>query len=109
MSVTFSLTVLAWIFFRADNIGHAWDYLSTILSKSLFTIPHFSEIRHGLITAILIIIFSLIEWFGREEQYAIARIGIKREKPLRYAMYYAIIIAILWFGGKEQQFIYFQF
>jgi hypothetical protein len=36
-------------------------------------------------------------------------LGIKWGRPFRYAMYYAIIIAIIWFGGKQHQFIYFQF
>jgi D-alanyl-lipoteichoic acid acyltransferase DltB (MBOAT superfamily) len=109
MSLTFGLTVLAWIFFRADNIGHAWSYLTTIFSNSIFTIPSFAGMRHALITMVLIVIFIFIEWLGREGQYAIEHIGIKWKRPLRYAMYYSLIIAIFWFGGKEQQFIYFQF
>ena len=60
-------------------------------------------------TVILVAIFVLIEWKGRAEQYAIARLGMTWKLPLRYAMYYALIMAIIWFGGKEQQFIYFQF
>ena len=109
MSLTFGLTVLAWIFFRADNIGHAWSYLSTIFSNSIFSIPSFEGMRHALVTIVLIITFIFIEWFGREDQYAIERLGVKWKRPLRYAMYYSLIIAIFWFGGKEQQFIYFQF
>ena len=54
-------------------------------------------------------IFMIIEWLGREEQYAIEKLGLRWKKPLRYAMYYTIIITIFWFMGKEQQFIYFQF
>lgn len=107
--ITFSLTVFAWIFFRANNIGHALSYISEILSLSLFTIPKFAGIGKALITIILVAIFVLIEWNGREGQYAIAHLGKKWKRPFRYAMYYTIIIAIFWFGGKEQQFIYFQF
>jgi hypothetical protein len=55
------------------------------------------------------ILFVIIEWFGREQQYAIERLGIKWIKPLRWAMYYVIILVIFYFTGKEQQFIYFQF
>jgi len=105
MFLTFALTVFAWIFFRAENIEHAFSYISEIFSSSLFTIP---EIRPRNII-LLIIVFILIEWIGRENQYAISQLGIKWKRPLRYAMYYAIILTILWFGGKEQQFIYFQF
>jgi len=109
MSITFSLTVLAWIFFRAENIDHAWSYLSTIFSKSILTIPHFIGMRHALTTLQLIIVFSLIEWFGREGQYAISYMCLKCKRPIRWIIYFYIISAILYFGGKEQQFIYFQF
>ena len=107
--LTFGLTVFAWIFFRANNIGHAIGYISEILSPSLFSIPKFAGIRRALTTVIFVAIFVLVEWKGREGQYAISNLGIKWKRPLRYAMYYAIINAIIWFGGKEQQFIYFQF
>ncbi|AUC75226.1 MBOAT family O-acyltransferase [Olleya sp. Bg11-27] len=109
MMLTFGLTVFAWIFFRANNIGHAISYISEILSPSLFSVPKFTEMGRALTTIILVAIFILIEWKGREEQYAIANLGIKLTPPLRYTVYYAIIIAIIWFAGKEQQFIYFQF
>lgn len=109
MLLTFGLTVFAWIFFRANAIGHAINYISEILSPSLFTIPKFDGMGKALTTIVLVAIFVLVEWKGREGQHAIARLGANSIRPLRYAMYYAIIIAIFWFGGKEQQFIYFQF
>ncbi len=109
MLFTFGLTVFAWIFFRAENIGHAFSYISEILSPSLFSIPKFAGMGRALTTIILVSIFVLVEWKGREGQYAIAHLGIKWKRPLRYAMYYAIIILIFWLGGDEQQFIYFQF
>jgi D-alanyl-lipoteichoic acid acyltransferase DltB (MBOAT superfamily) len=103
--LTFGLTVIAMIFFRAENIGHAISYISEIFSSSLFTIP--TILPRKLI--LLIMIFVFLEWLGREGEYAISNLGLKWKRPIRYAMYYAIIIAIFWFGGKEQQFIYFQF
>ncbi|RLD39899.1 MAG: MBOAT family protein [Bacteroidetes bacterium] len=109
MGFTFSLTILAWIFFRADSISHALNYLSTIFSKSLFTIPSFEGMNHGLITLMLILFFVIIEWFGRDGQYAIESLGFKRKKIFRYAFYYLLIIALFIFMGKQQQFIYFQF
>jgi len=109
MVITFSITVFAWIFFRANSIGHAISYISQIFSPSLFTFPNFAEMRKAVTVIILVGIFVLIEWKGREGQYAISHLGLEWERPLRYAMYYAIILAIFWFSGNEQQFIYFQF
>ena len=107
--LTFSLTVFAWIFFRAENIDHAFNYISGLLSPSLFTFPQFSLIEGVFHTLILICVFVLIEWLGRNGEYAIERIGLKISKPVRWVLYFLIIIAIFKFGGEEQAFIYFQF
>ncbi|MBN1257174.1 MAG: MBOAT family protein [Planctomycetes bacterium] len=109
MLITFSLTVFAWIFFRAQSITHAFEYIAGICSSSLFAIPDFARRKDALIVIMLVVVFLAIEWAGREQQFAIANLGKKWKPSLRYALYYAIIIAIFWFGEKEQQFIYFQF
>lgn len=109
MLLTFSLTVFAWIFFRAHDMGHAINYISKIFSRSLFTIPKFTDSGKSLITILLVSVFVLIEWLGREHQYAIDQLFVKWKRPFRYAIYYVIIFAIYWFAGTEQQFIYFQF
>lgn len=105
IGITFSLTVLAWIFFRSESIGHALNYLNGIFSFSIFSKPE--VIPQMLI--LLISGFMLIEWRGREQQYAIATIGLKWPIYARIAFYYAILTAIFLFSGSEQQFIYFQF
>ena len=107
--LTFALTVIAWIFFRAKNISHAWEYLTTIFSKSTFSIPNFPGMRNALTVIILITLFTIIEWLGREKEFAIANIENKLNKTSRRTVYYVLIIAIIYFSGKEQQFIYFQF
>ncbi len=107
--LTFSLTVLAWIFFRAENVGHAFSYLSKIFSNSLFTVPKFEKMGMGLFTMLVIFLFMIIEWIGREHQYAIAHIGIRWPRLFRWAFYYCILIAIFVLAGSNHQFIYFQF
>ena len=113
MVITFGLTVFAWIFFRAEDINHAISYISGIFSKSLFSLPLGNSILNGGINVYvllgLIFFFFVIEWLGRENQYAIAKLELKVNKTFRYLLYYTIIILIFWFGGKEQEFIYFQF
>lgn len=105
MMTTFTLTLLAWVFFRADSVKEAINYLSEIFSSTLFKMP---EVFPQTII-VLIIFFIIIEWLGREHQYAIENINVKFSKPLRWAFYYAVIIAIFVFSGSQQQFIYFQF
>jgi D-alanyl-lipoteichoic acid acyltransferase DltB (MBOAT superfamily) len=110
MLLTFGLTVFAWIFFRAENIGHAFNYISEILSLSLFEIPKFVGMRSALTIILLVSVFILIEWQGREGQYAISHIGQRWYRPLRWTFYSLIIFAIgMFMPSVESPFIYFQF
>ena len=109
MLSTFSLTVFAWIFFRAENLTHAVNYISGIFSSSLLSIPGVRGRDDGVETIALMLIFTIMEWIGREDKYAIERLGIHWTRPFRYALYYLLIIAILQFGGMGHEFIYFQF
>ena len=109
IGITFSLTVFAWIFFRATSVTDAFTYISKIFSSSLFTIPDFQGISKSVPIVFLTIIFLIIEWLGREQQYAIEQLGLTWNKSLRWAMYYVIILVIYNFAGSDQQFIYFQF
>ena len=92
-----------------ENVEHAFNYISGIISPSLFELPDFRDMRQSLITILLLILFILIEWKGREGSYALEQIGLEWRRPLRYLMYYSLIILIFWFSGNEQEFIYFQF
>ena len=109
IALTFGLTLFAWIFFRANDVNHAFSYISEILSVSLFSIPEFPGVKKVWPLVILIVLFLMVEWIGREQQYAIARVGSGWKRPLRWAFYYSIVMIIFLFAGKEQQFIYFQF
>jgi D-alanyl-lipoteichoic acid acyltransferase DltB (MBOAT superfamily) len=107
MGITLGLVILGWILFRAENINQAWNYLLEIFSSSLFTIPQ--HIAKCKTVFLLISIFMLIEWIGRENKYAIENLGFIKKRYLRWGFYYVLIILIMSFSGKEQEFIYFQF
>ncbi|EPR66229.1 MBOAT family O-acyltransferase [Cyclobacterium qasimii] len=109
MLFTFGLTVFAWIFFRAENLGHAFNYISEIMSISLFEIPMITERRSALVTIILTSVFVIIEWLGRDQQFAIAKLGFTWEKYLRWSFYCLLAVVIFLFSGNQQDFIYFQF
>ena len=109
MLSTFTLTVFAWIIFRANDITHAFHYISEIFSASILEAPKLTDSKEAIITMLLVFIFIFIEWLGRESQFALEHLGLKWKRPLRHALYYTIIIALFWYNGKEQQFIYFQF
>lgn len=110
MLKTFGLTVFAWIFFRAENIGHAFDYILGIFSGSLFKAPMFLDGERYQLTLILVLVFMLLEWKGREGEYAIAQLGQEWHRPLRWGFYSLILFAIgMFMPSNESPFIYFQF
>ncbi len=114
MLLTFSLTVFAWIFFRAESMNHALHYITGMfkgLSHSWGYLQTLNLLHHqfGMMLLLILILFIVIEWLGREQQYAIATVGNKLARPVRHAVYYLMLICIWCYSGKEQQFIYFQF
>jgi len=109
MLLTFSLTAFAWIFFRATNIEHAIRFISEIFSPSLFTIEEFEGWQGAVKTALLIMFFIIVEWQGRQHQFAIAHSFQHSWRPIRWVYYMTIIFLIVFFQGEQQGFIYFQF
>ncbi|PSG86526.1 MBOAT family O-acyltransferase [Aurantibacter aestuarii] len=105
ISFTFLLTVLAWVFFRANNLSHAFNYLKGIASKSIFSLP---EVRPSYLI-LLIVFFICIEWMGRRSLFAIENLLIKKHFSVKLAFYIFLIVLMFLFYGKEQAFIYFQF
>ena len=109
MLLTFGLTVFAWIFFRSEDLNHAFNYIGTIFSNTLFTIPEIKLEIKLVVLFLLILFFLIIEWFGRESKYAIEYFMKKWKWHYRYLFYYVILITIIFFSGKNEEFIYFQF
>jgi hypothetical protein len=105
----FILANISWIFFRANNLQHAISIVSEIFTESFFTVPKFPGIDDTLPILIIIVIFFVIEWKGRINQFALARMGLNWPQSVRHGFYLLIIFSIFWFGGEEQQFIYFNF
>jgi D-alanyl-lipoteichoic acid acyltransferase DltB (MBOAT superfamily) len=109
MFITFALTLLGWIFFRAESLQHAFQYISEIMSYSLFDMPYFMGIRKAGMVSILIVFFLLIEWLGREQQYAIEKMNLPKNKIFKWVFYYSIVMLIFLYGTTSNDFIYFQF
>jgi D-alanyl-lipoteichoic acid acyltransferase DltB (MBOAT superfamily) len=114
MTATFGATVLAWVFFRAADIGSAFAYLQGIL-YGLFVPGAYASAYEflwgtvGLVLPALIVALLVIEWIGRQQRFALGGWPGRSPRILRWAFYYAVIAAVLFFARQEQEFIYFQF
>jgi len=106
MSLTFILTVFAWIFFRAENIGHAISYINNIFSPTLFESSEIFPL--GLL--LLILFFLSIEWMNRNKQYGLEKFNKQKFKFLDVLLLFTVFWSIvIWNSSKEVEFIYFQF
>lgn len=103
IGVTFFIVVLAWVFFRAESLQHAIQYLSGIFDFSLFSMP---QVSRGLI--LFLLVYMLIEWLQRDKEHLL-EIGFIKSKPVRILVYYLIVFILFYFAGDTQPFIYFQF
>lgn len=102
VSVTFFLTIIAWIFFRAESIGHALSYLSHLFTPSLFSFPDQFRSRLPMIFA-----FVVWEWIQRKKQHGLAFDNV----PVffRWAIYVLLFNLVIYHYDVGHTFIYFQF
>jgi alginate O-acetyltransferase complex protein AlgI len=111
---TFLLVSISWIFFRSNNIAQALEYIVS-MSTNIFSKQAYADTLYFIFwkdhfrTSLLILFFIWIEWIGRREQYALSKIGLSWPITFRWGFYYLLIIAIHYFSGAQQHFIYFQF
>ena len=109
IGLTFFLTVIAWVFFRADTLTEAVHYLNLMFSSSFFTVPSFITPKAFMLyTYLLICLFIAVEWVQRDKKFGLSIENLNR--PFRWVIYTIVIGVIITFGqfGKSE-FIYFQF
>lgn len=103
---TFLLASFAWIFFRSESLSQAFSYINKMFNS--IHLPDVSIFNLSLFPLLLLLI--IVEWKGRENNYAIEKLFYKSKTCIRWGFYYILIILMLVFGQKNsQEFIYFQF
>lgn len=103
---TFFMTVIAWIFFRADSIEMAFVYL-----KRMFTFKPGNS-AHGMVGiyfSAMIFVFMLVEWLNREKHHGLEISHL--HWTIRWPVYFLTLSIIIFMGNLKSnyEFIYFQF
>jgi len=106
--ITFLLVVIGWIFFRADSISIAFDYINKLFNFTLFDIPYLINRGYYIPLILSMILFFVVEWIQRNKKHGLQIDNIKFHS-VKFSIYFVIIALIFWLGGKGQTFIYFQF
>ncbi|MGM8362758.1 MBOAT family O-acyltransferase [Flavobacterium sp. ARAG 55.4] len=104
IGLTFSLTCLAWIFFRAKTITGAILYIRNIFTNGDFTAQYLTNERYNYELVIMIIPFVIVEWNNRTKEEPISG----RYQTLKLAFCLAAIIGLGTYSDYKE-FIYFQF
>lgn len=108
MMLTFSLAVIGWIIFRAEDMNQACEFISNIFIRMFDGY----QIEYGKV--ILVYCFGLlaIEWLQRDKQHSLQwnQTIIEDKKWLQMVVDYIVLLLIIFLGNFQgNQFIYFQF
>lgn len=106
MLTTFLVVLVGWVFFRAQTLSQAWDWLVMMGSVGSFSLledpPH--EFSIGMIAVALCLV---VEWINRRLPYGFARLPSRTW--LRWLIYFVMVGILLFQSPGSQSFIYFQF
>ena len=111
---TFIIVVIAWIFFRSESIQQAFVIVKNIVmdipsKKGLIDLFNYTYWELSFPIILIILLFFIIEWTGRQSEHTLQRIGLKWKVGFRWAFYYMILYSIILFATEPKEFIYFQF
>ncbi len=110
MLATFILVTFAFVFFRFDTPPQALEYVSNIYVNFSFELIVGPHKKLFLIASVMLIIMLLIEWWGRNDDFAIQTLFASKPKLIRWS-FYALIVFMIGMYAKtgNSVFIYFQF
>ena len=101
---TFILTCFAWIFFRANSITAAFDYIKLLFTNGTFEWQYLANRRYNYEIIMLIILFIVVEWNTRTKQEPISG----KQSMLKLIICIASLLALGTYSDYKE-FIYFQF
>ena len=109
MLLTFLLTVMGWVLFRADSIEQAFHYYRLMFGGLLDGgAPTITAPIDAWAIAVAVTLMTVVEWLNRGEHHEFSR--QPRLRVVRWAGYVAVIFLIgAFMVTNEMPFIYFQF
>lgn len=110
--MTFLFVVVGWIFFRAESLPQAFDYIANIFDSSIISYPNFGQIGLDFTqityTIVFILILQITDWVQRKQDFGLEISNIKY-RTVRWGIYISLLLIFTVFSGTQNEFIYFQF
>ena len=112
MALTFGLVVFGWVFFRADTITEAFDYIARIASPDIISVPWLKNQLYYIPLALSIFVLFAFEWTQRTQQFGLATLFAHH--PMVQRILYLLLGVVIYFyfcyhNELNNSFIYFQF
>ena len=107
--MTFTLTCIAWIYFRSEHLSDANMYIYKIFALNFNSKDFTSELVLGvLITLAYVMILVVLEWSSRKRDFPFQ--DSKKNKCIRWSYYLFIgALILIYIKNNQSEFIYFQF
>lgn len=102
--LTFALSCIAWVFFRAKTITDAFLYLKKMFTNGHFDMQYLANERYNYELLIMILLFVTVEWNNRTKEEPISG----KYQSIKLALCLAAILALGTYSDYKE-FIYFQF
>lgn len=102
--LTFALSCIAWVFFRAKTITDAFLYLKKMFTNGEFASQYLANERYNYELLLLLLAFVIVEWNNRTKEEPISG----KYQTVKLALCLAAIIALGTYSDYKE-FIYFQF
>lgn len=110
--ITFMSVSFLWVFFRSNNLESAFEYIenASVLSIQSFKDAYSYVYWKDCFEIVFIALgFLILEFISRNKESLFKVKIVEKFLIVRWLTYYGIIFSILFFGAKQQEFIYFQF
>lgn len=109
MAGVFLMVMAGFVIFRSDNMMDALAFYRNMFSVSLFSLPMIEGKLGVLVTLIFILVMMIVEWLGKNQEFALEGLGKSFSKSSRWVIYYLLVVIIFFFSATGKEFIYFQF
>jgi len=109
IALTFIQIMLAWVLFRSQNLSQAFAFYGGMFNPKDWMMGDFKSLLGVPKTLSFAILMLGAEWIGRKGNHPLELLNRVEYAPIRWAVYYLLLLALVWFDGVQQQFIYFQF
>ena len=104
---TFTIVCLSWVFFRAANVGDAFQFIQKMF------VPTTAGITSVVSPYRLLVMVSMLAamlFFEITPRFSVFRKYVWKQRAIRWSFYYFLILALFVFGRTtDTEFIYFQF